>query len=65
MSQSILRRPEVERITGVKTSTLYEWMSKGTFPRPVRLGQRAVGWRKDDIDNWLETRCESKGGDYA
>ena len=65
MSHTILRRPEVERVTGVKTSTLYEWMSKGSFPRPVRLGQRAVGWRKEDIDNWLDTRRQTLGTDYA
>ena len=65
MSQIILRRPEVERMTGIKTSTLYEWMSKGTFPKPIKLGERAVGWLKKDIDAWLASRCKMVEADFA
>jgi len=56
MTNQILRRPEVERITGLGRSTIYDWMSKGTFPKPVKLGSRAVGWRERDIAAWLDTR---------
>ncbi|MBX3496646.1 MAG: AlpA family transcriptional regulator [Parvibaculum sp.] len=56
MTNQILRRPEVERITGLGRSTIYDWMSKGMFPRPVKLGSRAVGWRERDIAAWLDTR---------
>ena len=40
----MLRRPEVELRTGLARSTIYDLMTKGLFPRPVRLGKRAVGW---------------------
>ncbi|WP_084673641.1 AlpA family phage regulatory protein [Sphingomonas sp. MM-1] len=28
-------------------------MDKGRFPRPIRLGARAVGWRSSTIEEWL------------
>jgi len=28
-------------------------MQEGTFPRQYQLGARAVGWREDDIEEWL------------
>jgi prophage regulatory protein len=55
----ILRRPQVEQTTGLSRSTLYAMMAEGAFPRPVKLGKRAVGWRASDISAWLESREES------
>ncbi len=56
MADRILRRPEVEARTGLSRSTLYAQMADGAFPKPVRLGRRAVGWRETDIVAWLESR---------
>ena len=63
MSQErILRRDEVERRCSVARSTIYAWMCKGQFPRQVKLGARAVGWRESDIDRWIE-QCPPMDGD--
>ena len=51
---AILRRGQVEREVGLKRSTIYQRMQEGTFPRPIRLGERAVGWRASDIERFLE-----------
>lgn len=55
----IMRRPEVERTVGLSRSQIYELMSKGLFPRPLRLGPRAVGWRSSFIFRWLDERTEA------
>lgn len=54
MTETILRRPEVEKRCGLSRSTIYQLMTDGRFPRPVRLGKRAVGWRESDIAEWLD-----------
>ena len=56
MDQQILRRPEVERVTGLSKPTLYRYIATGTFPKPVKLGVRSVGWRVQDIQKWLDSR---------
>ncbi len=48
----MLRRPEVERETGLKRSTIYELMAKGSFPKQVRIARRAVAWPSAEIERW-------------
>lgn len=56
---SILRRRQVEKRTGLSRSTLYEFLKAGRFPRPIRLGLRAVGWVESDIESWLQERIQA------
>lgn len=52
----LIRRAEVEYITGLSRSSIYAMMGSGKFPRPVRLGEKAVGWPSEAIETWVETR---------
>jgi len=52
----ILRRRQVEALTGLKRSTIYEHMSVGTFPKPIRLGLRSVGWLAHEVEGWIAAR---------
>ena len=49
MQDRLLRRRQVEEITGMSRSTIYKMMQNGEFPRPVRIGPAAVRWRASDI----------------
>ena len=49
----VLRLPEVLALTGLSRSAIYSRMSQGEFPRSVRLGLRAVGWRAADVYEWI------------
>jgi prophage regulatory protein len=53
---TILRRVQVQARTGLSRSSIYKLMQEGDFPKQVSLGPRAVGWRRGDIDQWLESR---------
>jgi prophage regulatory protein len=55
---SILRRKQVELRTGLSRSTIYLRVREGSFPRPINLGGRAVGWVNTDIDQWVEQQIE-------
>lgn len=59
MQITILRLPAVKARTGLSRSTLYARISEGTFPAPVSLGARAVGWQESDVQSWLEKQVES------
>lgn len=52
----IYRLPSVVAACGISRSTIYEMIGRGEFPAPVKLGARAVGWRRRDIEAWLESR---------
>ena len=57
---SILRRKQVEKRTGLSRSTIYLRIQEGTFPRPVNLGARAVGWLENEIEAWLAMQVKSR-----
>lgn len=58
MDQVICRLPKVQQITGAKRSTIYAWVKDGTFPRPVRIGKRSVGWLEHEVQEWVSNRIE-------
>jgi prophage regulatory protein len=53
MVTSILRLPAVKVRTGLSRSTIYLRISEGSFPKPVSLGSRAVGWLESEVNDWL------------
>ncbi|MCF8081810.1 MAG: AlpA family transcriptional regulator [Deltaproteobacteria bacterium] len=60
MAIKFLRRPEVEERTGLSRSTIYLRIKEGTFPAPVKLGARSVGWIEHEISNWSEARMRMR-----
>jgi prophage regulatory protein len=58
----LLRRPEVLNRVGLSRSTMYSQMSLGIFPRPIKIGQRAVAWHASAIEQWIASREPSTGG---
>ena len=54
----MLRRKEVEQITGRSRSAIYDGMAAGTFPKPVKIGARAVAWPESAIREWIAERIE-------
>ena len=57
-----IRRPAVERMTGLARSTIYAMMQDGRFPKAVSLGGRAVGWPEAEVINWIEDCIAKRAG---
>ncbi len=56
---TILRLPKVKKSIGLSRSTIYLRIAEGTFPKPVSLGGRAVGWLEAEIQEGLQRRIEA------
>lgn len=54
----IFRIKQVINTTGIARSTLYAKIATGEFPRPVSLGSRSVGWRSQDIYDFMAKLTE-------
>ena len=59
MPRKILRLPIVLDRTGLSRSTVYQRVTEGRFPRPVSLGDRAVGWIEAEVEEWIACRIEA------
>lgn len=50
--------PETCREVGLSRTTLWRMVKAGTFPKPVKLSPRRIGWRRADLHAWVESRQE-------
>ena len=62
MTEEIWRKPGVLLTVRMSQSWLYDAVSRKAFPPPIKLGSRAVGWRKSDVLKWLQERPEAREG---
>ena len=57
----IIRLPEVISRTGLSRSSIYSFVKKETFPQPVKLGVRAIGWKTEEVSTWIDN-CKKQHG---
>ncbi|WP_417807102.1 helix-turn-helix transcriptional regulator [Thioclava sp.] len=55
MSEQLMKRRDVEELTGFSRTTIYRLMSEGTFPRPLKTSANSVRWRLSDLQSWMDT----------
>lgn len=56
----ILRLRDVQTRIGISRPTIYRWLdSDPSFPRPVKIGSRSIGWIESEVNQWLEARILS------
>lgn len=66
-TRAVLRPEEAAEYIGLKVSTLAKRRLRGEPPKFVRLGSRAIGYRVEDLDDWLSSnlrRSTSDVGDF-
>ena len=60
MIKKMYRLPEVMNMTGLSRSSIYLRVSTDEFPKPVKIGRRAVGWPEDTIIAWQAKLMEAQ-----
>jgi prophage regulatory protein len=50
---ALMRLSSVLQMFPVSRATWYEGVRTGRYPSPVRLGARAVAWRRSDIERLI------------
>jgi prophage regulatory protein len=56
MQAQVLRLPEVKTLTGLSRSSIYVFVKRGDFPRPFRLGRKAIGFLRVEVEEWVAGR---------
>jgi prophage regulatory protein len=59
-TDKVLRLKSVMALVSLSKSTIYAGVKEGTFPSPIILGKRAVGWLLSSLIKWLEDRNTSR-----
>lgn len=59
MTKVIISLKEVMKITGRRTTFIYDRIKKGEFPRQVKMGSRS-GWIESEVVEWVEQRIRER-----
>ena len=66
--EMFLDTKQVEELTGIPAATLRYYRSTNQGPKSFKLGSRAVRYKQEDVEAWIEQQYESTargGGDAA
>lgn len=58
----VLRIQQVAEKLSIGKSTIYDWLNEksprydSTFPKPIKLSAKSIGWLSSEIEAWLLNR---------
>lgn len=55
----IIRKRQVREVTGLGLSTISAKVANGTFPPPIKLSEKCVGWVFSEVQQWLAARVSA------
>ena len=58
----ILRYQDLRELIKISRSTLARWEVKNLFPRRISIGENSIGWRSDQVKQWLQDRSNTSQG---
>ena len=50
----LLRRTEVELLTGLSKTAIYDRMRDGRFPKSIALSPKTIRWVKGEVIKWIK-----------
>jgi len=59
----LVKLSDVREITTFSSATIYRLISKGEFPKQIKLSERSSGWLLDEIYAWLDEKRSSREDD--
>ena len=57
----LLTRQQVEKMLGIRRSTIYKLMRQGKLPEPIKISSGCVRWRKAELEDWINSRPKAAG----
>jgi prophage regulatory protein len=65
MLKQLVRLPQVKQTVGYSRSEIYRLIALNRFPKPIRIGDRAVAWDSDEIQLWINDRIKASSQDAS
>ncbi|KWE77263.1 hypothetical protein WL78_00435 [Burkholderia ubonensis] len=62
MSSTLIKLARVIEKTGLSRTSVY---TNQTFPKPIKIGARAVAWVEREVDEWIAKRIAASRGESA
>ena len=59
----LVRKPELQAITGLSDPTIYRLEKQGRFPQRVKIGGNSVAWIEAEIMAWIREKADDRNVD--
>ena len=56
----LLTQPEAAKLLRLSENTLRQWRARGRGPRFVRLSNRAIRYRNEDLEDFVDERIKEE-----
>jgi prophage regulatory protein len=60
--ERIIRKSELPNFTGLRRTAIDTLIKAGKFPRPIKPGERAVGWLESELIAWQQSLIAKRNG---
>ena len=54
----VLRISEVSKTTGLSRTSIYEAVKANSFPKPLKISERSIGFLQSEISAWIKERAD-------
>lgn len=54
-----IRPSEIESYIGISKATVYRMVNNGSFPKQRHISERSTGWRRKDLDEFIQNLPEA------
>ncbi len=56
----LIRRSDVQKITGLGASSIYQLQRENDFPQSIQLSERRVAWIESEVLDWIQNRINAR-----
>jgi len=56
----LIKLPQVMQITTLSRATVYRLITKGEFPKQIKLSERASAWIEHEVLDWRDNRINNR-----
>ena len=64
-NNTLIKLPVVKQLTTFSRSTIYRLMSKGEFPKQIKLSERSSAWSLEEVYSWIEEKKDARNGGHV
>lgn len=60
LNQQFIRQKNMLPMLPFSAPTLWRMVKAGTFPKPIKLGERITAWHIEEVQAWIDEKIKGE-----